>query len=99
MTDIPEGRITAGKLQSDELQIHLGEPATATTANTLAKNETKKDYLKQNRPPQWFLWWFMIIVILLTGLNLFSIVLIFEPSVFANVTRIHIPCLLFSNSQ
>ena len=36
MTDILEGRITAGKLQSDELQIHLGEPAAAATANTPA---------------------------------------------------------------
>ena len=32
MTDILEGRITAGKLQSDELQIHLGEPAAAAGA-------------------------------------------------------------------
>ena len=99
MTELPEGRITSSKLQSDERQIQLGEPATATTANTLAKIETKKDYLKQNRASQWFLWWFMTLVILLTGLNLFSIVRIFEPSVFANVTRIHILCLLFSNSQ
>ena len=60
MTDIPEGRITAGKLQSDELQIHLGEPAHI---------ETKIVNSKQNRP-QLMLWWIMVIIGLLTLLNL-----------------------------
>ena len=70
MTDIPEGRITAGKLQSDELQIHLGEPAAAATANTPAHIETKIVNPKQNRP-QMILWWIMAIILLLTVLNLF----------------------------
>ena len=98
MTDIPEGRITAGKLQSGKLQIHLGELAAAT-ANTPAHIETKIINPKQNRP-QLILWWIMEIFLLLTVLNLFStIITCCEPIVFANVTRIYLPCLLFSNPQ
>ena len=46
MTDLQEGRITSGKLHTDELQIQLGEPANVSTPlQTDAKNEK----FKQNR--------------------------------------------------
>ena len=99
MTDIPEGRITAGKLQSDELQIHLGEPAAVAIANTPTHIETKIVNPKQNRP-QMILWWIMAIILLLTVLNLFSTIITYcKPIVFENVTRIYLPCLLFFNPQ
>ena len=74
MTDIPEGGITAGKLQSDELQIYLGEPAAAATANTPPHIKTKIVNPKQNRP-QIILWWIMAIILLLTVLNLFATII------------------------
>ena len=77
MTDISEGRITAGKLQSDELQIHLGEPAAAT-ANTPAHTDTKVVNSKQNRH-QLMLWWIMVIIGLLTLLNLCSTIITCGP--------------------
>lgn len=93
MTDIPEGRITAGKLQSDELQIHLGDiPA----ANTPAHTDTKVVNSKKNRP-QLMLWWIMVIIGLLTLLNLCSTIITCGPMLFANVTRIYVPSLLCSN--
>ena len=46
MTELPEGRITAGKLQADELQIQLGEPVAA---NTPAHIETTIVNHKLNR--------------------------------------------------
>ena len=95
MTDIPEGQITAGKLKSDELQIHLGEPAAAT-ANSPAYIETKIVNSKQNRP-QLILWWIMVIIGLLTLLNLCSTIITCGPMLFANVTRIYVPSLLCSN--
>ena len=99
MTDIPEGRTTAGKLQSDELQIHLEEPVAATTANTPTHIETKIVNPKQNKH-QMTLCWIMAIILLLTVLNLFStIITCCGPIVFAKVARIYLPCLLFSNPQ
>ena len=94
MTDISEGRITAGKLQSDERQIHLGEPAAAT-ANTLAHIETTIVNSKQNRP-QLMLWWIIGIIGLLTLLNQCSNIITCEPMLYANVTRIYVPSLLCS---
>ena len=49
MTELGEGRITAGKIQADELQIHLDEPLAK---NTPEQNETKIVNLSQNRLQQ-----------------------------------------------
>ena len=99
MTDILEGRITASKLQSDELQIQLGEPAADATANTPAYIETKIVNPKQNKPLI-ILWWIMAFILLLTVLNLFAtIITCCGPIAFTNVTRIYLPCLIISNPQ
>ena len=93
MAELPEGRITDGKLQSDELQIHLGDiPATNTPAYTYTKIVNSK----QNRP-QLMLWWIMVIIGLLTLLNLCSTIITCGPMLFANVSRIYVPSLLCSN--
>ena len=67
MTELPDGRITVGKIQADELQIQLGEPiAKKTTTPT----EVKIVKPNQNRS-QLILWWIMVILAMLTVLNLF----------------------------
>ena len=87
MTELPEDRITTGKLQADELQIYLGEPVAV---NTIAHTETKIGNLMQNRH-QWILWWIMVIIEMLTVLNLISTIITCGPMLFANVTRIYVP--------
>ena len=67
MTELPEGRITAGKIQADELQIHLGEP---TAEKTLTPTESKIDNPNQFRL-HLILWWIMFILAMLSVLNLF----------------------------
>ena len=93
MAELPEGRITAGKLQADELQIHL---SVIPVANTPAHTDTKIVNSKQNRP-QLMLWWIMVIIGLLTFLNLCSTIITCGPMLFANITRIYVPSLLCSN--
>ena len=93
MTDIPEGRITAGKLQSDELQIHLGEP-TAEKTSTPTEAKIVKPNLNRS---QFLLWWIMFILAMLTVLNLCSTMITCGPMLFANVTRIYVPSILCSN--
>ena len=93
MTELPLGRITTGKLQADELQIHLGEPVAV---NTPVHTETKIGNLKQNRH-QWIHWWIMVILAILTVLNLFSTIITCGPIIFTNVTRIYVPSLLCTN--
>ena len=93
MTDIPEDRITAGKLQSDELQIHLGEP---TAGKTSSPTEAKIVKPNLNRS-QFILWWIMFILAMLTVLNLCSTIITCGPILFANVTRIYVPTFLCSN--
>ena len=51
MKELPEDRITSGKIQADELQIHLGDPPAAN-APAITKNKIVKP--KQNRS-QWLL--------------------------------------------
>ena len=93
MTELPEGRITSGKLQADELQIQLDEQVAATPP---AHTETKIDNHKQNRH-QWILWWIMIIIAMLTVLNLFTTTITCGPMIFPKITRINLPCILCSD--
>ena len=93
MTELPEGRITAGKIQADELQIQLGE---ASAAKTSTPTEAKIVKPNQNRS-QLILWWIMFILALLTVLNLFSTIITCWPMLFANVTRIYVTSFLCSN--
>ena len=93
MTELPAGRITAGKIQADELQIQLGEP---TAEKTSTPTEAKIVKPNQNRS-QLILWWIMFIQAMLTVFNLFSTIITCGQMLFANVTRIYIYSLLFSN--
>ena len=93
MTELPEGRITAGKIQADELQIQLGEPIAAKTSTPTEAKIVKPN---QNRS-QLILWWIMFIFALLTVLNLFSTIITCGPMLFANVTRIYVTSFLCSN--
>ena len=47
MTELPEDRITVGKLQANELQIQLGEPPAASTP---VQTETKVVKPERNKP-------------------------------------------------
>ena len=49
MTELPERRITAFKIQADELQSYLGNPPAA---NAPANTESKIDKPSQNRLQQ-----------------------------------------------
>ena len=93
MTELPEGRITAGKIQADELQIQLGEPIAEKTST---HTEVKIAKPNQNRS-QLILWWIMVILAMLTVLVLFSTIITCGPMLFANITRIYVPSLLCSN--
>ena len=93
MTELPEGRITAGKIQADELQIQLGEPIAETTSTPTKAKIVKPN---QNRS-QLILWWIMVILAMLTVLNLFSSIITYGPMLFANVTRIYVFSFLCSN--
>ena len=93
MTELPEGRITAGKIQADELQIHLGDQPVA---NAPLNTETKIVKPPQNRP-QSLMWWIMLIIVFHIALKLFSTIITCGPMLFANVTRICLPSFLCSN--
>ena len=93
MTELPEGRITAGKIQADELQIQLGEPIAEKTSTP-----TEAKIVKPNlNRSQLILWWIMFILAMLTVLNLFSTIITCGPMLFANVTRIYVHSILCSN--
>ena len=93
MTELPEGRITAGKIQADELQIQLGEPIAEKTS---APTDAKIVRPNQNRS-KLILWWIMVILTILTVLNLFSAIITCGPMLFANGTRIYVHSFLCSN--
>ena len=93
MAELPEGRITAGKIQADELQIFLGEQ-TAEKISTPTEAKIVKPNLNRS---QFILWWIMFILALLTVLNLCSTIITCGPMLFANVTRIYVPSCLCSN--
>ena len=93
MTELPEGRITAGKIQADELQIQLAGPIAEKTSTP---TEVKIVKPNQNRS-QLILRWIMVILAILTVLNLFSTIITCGPMLFANVTRIYVPSILCSN--
>ena len=105
MTELPEGRITAGKIQADELQIQLGEPiagktSTPTEAKIVKPNQNRSQLIPYHTAAQSYhiiLWWIMVFLAMLTALNLFSTIIICGPMLFANVTRIYVPSFLCSN--
>ena len=93
MTELPESRITAGRIQVDELQIHLGEP----TATKKSKPIEAKIVKPNQNISQLILLWIMFILAMLTVPNLFSTIINCGTMLFANVTRIYVPSSLCSN--
>ena len=81
MTELREGRITAGKIQDDQHQINLGEPIS----NKKTHIETKIDNPSRNRA-QWLLWWIMLIIAMFTVLNICSTKITCGPMLFDNNT-------------